>query len=141
MLKKLVLISLLIAIYLIGCVTKVDCLSEFKVSGNIISKKTSLPMEGAKVYFIDKGFDNHRSKIENSREIGETDASGTINDNFEYFWGYDSSMFHKEPLMTFEILVLKQGFKEKRFFFKTKELERSGNSILIPLGVIHLESE
>lgn len=45
----------LIGVFLFGCVTKVDCLTEFKVSGSMFNQESSLPLEGAKVYFIDKG--------------------------------------------------------------------------------------
>jgi hypothetical protein len=89
-------------------------------------------------YFIDKGFDIYRSNIENSMEIGKSDDHGVINTKFEYFWGYDKSWFHKDPSMTFEILVTKQGFKEKRLFFKAADLERSGDFTQIHLGVLQL---
>ena len=128
-------------IFLMGCVAKVDCLSEFKLSGNVNKQDSSIPLEGAKVYFIDQGFDTHRSKVENRMEIGKTDDHGVINAKFEYFWGYDKSWFHKEPPMTFEILVTKQGFKERKLFFKAADLKRSEDHIQVPLGVLQLEKE
>lgn len=127
--------------FLIGCVAKVDCLSEFRVSGSIFNQESSTPLKGAKVYFIDKGFDTYRSKGENKEEIGKSDDHGIINTKFEYFWGYDKSWFYKEPPMTFEILFTKQGFKERRLFFKANDLEHSGDHFQVPLGVLKLEKE
>ena len=129
----------LIASFSIGCVAKVDCLSEFKVSGSIFNQESATPLEGAKVYFIDKGFDTYRSKVENSMVIGKSDSHGAINTKFEYFWGYNKSWFHREPSMSFEILVTKQGYKERRLFFKASELERFGDYFQIPLGVLQFE--
>ena len=138
--RKTILFTLFV-IFLIGCIAKVDCLSEFKVSGNVYNQESSIPLEGAKFYFIDKGFDTYRSKVENRMEIGKANDHGVINTKFEYFWGYDKSWFHKEPLMTFEILVKKQGFKERKLYYKVADLEQSGEYIIIPLGVLQLEKE
>ena len=124
---------------LIGCVQKVDLLSEFTISGRIYEKGPLLPLTGAMVYFVDRGFDSYRSKIENAKEIGWTDSLGTINQKFEYFWGYDRSWFHKEPPMTFEILVIKDGFMETMVFFKVSDLNVSGETALVPLGDIFLK--
>ena len=135
-----ILLSLILTL-LIGCVAKVDCLSVFKVNGSIFSPDSSIPLEGAKVIFIDKGFDTYRSKVENSMEIGEANNRGVINTKFEYFWGYDKSWFHKEPPMIFEILVIKKGFKERKLFFKAADLEQSDDYMQISLGVLQLEKE
>jgi hypothetical protein len=131
----------LIATFFMGCVAKVDCLSAFRVSGSMFNQESSTPLEDVKVYFIDKGLDTYRSKVENSIEIGKSDSHGAINTEFEYFWGYDKSWFHKEPPLSFEILVTKQGFKEKRLFFKAFELERSGDYFQVPLGVLQLDKD
>ena len=88
---------------------------------------------------MDRGYDYVRSKEQHSLSIGISESNGNIDNSLEYWWGWNECWLCPSPSETFEILLNKQGYKERRVYFKASDLEIYDGKIIVPLGSVYLE--
>ena len=132
-------ILIVAVLFIIGCVTKADYLTEFSVSGTVYDKETNAPINSADIVFVDKGFDYYRSTINYSLKVCNTDELGVFEQDFEYFWGAKKAWFYKKPTKAFEILIKRDGFIDKRSNFLADDLTRKDGRLVVLVGDIFLE--
>ena len=136
---KIIVFSLVILIS--GCSGMIwDTATYFVIKGEAFDESTKYSLNRVKVIFIDTGFDQGRSEIPNSKEIGESDEYGKINIEFGYLWGgQDITWFLKyKPKMTYDIILTKKGYKSKRFNFEAQNKARGGKANAF-LGKVFLD--
>jgi len=120
-----------------------DCGTTFIIQGVVVNANNKIPINGAKVFFIDTGY--HNSEIASQRrfsiEIGITDLQGRIDIKFDYRFSYNEGWGYEEPKKTFEIHISKESFKEKILLLKESDFKKEKNIVYVDLSEIYLEEE
>ncbi|CAB1060827.1 hypothetical protein D1BOALGB6SA_5594 [Olavius sp. associated proteobacterium Delta 1] len=140
MLKYVICIFLVFSIY--GCLHRhVDKITTFSVNGKVYDKKTGSPVSEIIINFIDTGFDDKRHKRQSPLAIGKSDDSGTINIDFEFWWGRTEGPLKNKPEKTFTVELEADNYQTKRFDYRADDLTRENGKIIVPLGNIYLTSK
>lgn len=136
---KTVIFSLISTfLFLSSCsVKQVDYLAVFYVRGFTFDTISKSPIASVSVYFIDEGLSDARDKRKNYRKIGESNQSGEIYIEFEYFWGRKESLFHRKSETKYSIELVHHDFQTKRISF-FEEKDRSNERIQINIGTIDM---
>jgi hypothetical protein len=137
---RILLFIILLVTLLCECYERIwDTGTTFLIRGEVFDKNTDNALSGVKIIFIDTGFDEEKSKILYSKEIGESTISGQINIEYFYEWGgHDGTLSKYKPKMTYEIMLAKPGFENKRYTFKAPEDARKG-TVSVLLGKIYIQ--
>jgi len=141
--RRLLLIIILLSSFLLsGCICrKIDLLSNYKLFGKVFDLENNNPIEGALVFFIDKGFDEHRKILNEPVKICESKFNGEVSCSYEYFWGWTEGMFKKKPTKEFVIKNEKEGYISKNLIFNANRIKRIENTYQVSIGDIGLEKE
>jgi hypothetical protein len=115
-----------------------DYLTVFVVQGVVRDLNNRAPIAGAKVFFIDTGYDYSRSQPRSQVEIGTTDLEGRIDIKFDYGWSSMEGANYEIPKRTFEILISRESFKEEVVCLKETDLTKKGNTVYVELPEIYL---
>lgn len=136
------LICLLIMFqFICGCAYKhLDYVGQFNITGRVHENISKIPLDEVKIFFVDTGFDQRRSKQRASYEIGES-TQGQIDLKFDYSWGVNIGLLTSMPPETFIIQLLKAGYKSKQFNIKVSDLDTKGHIIFVPLREVYLDPE
>lgn len=124
--------------FLAACTTHFDYSTTFEVSGVVTSKDDNGKVEGAKIIFVDTGYDSKLSKKDVKHEVGITDDQGRIHDRFNYWWGYEEGILKSTPKETFDIVVEKTGYRPLTLHFNGKNMNQKNSAIQVEMGNVAL---
>ncbi len=132
----------LIAVLGIGCVTFLLYRSSFQFHGVVFDQATHAPIYDARIYFVDTGLDDDRSRERVPKWIGRSDGDGQIKTKFDYGYCIREGLFFPEPGDSFDIVVSKDGYRSERFSFRLRDLPRDEDFVnQVALGEVFLEPE
>jgi hypothetical protein len=133
-------ILLFISFSLLACLAKhVDSVTIFAIQGRVFDSISKVPLENVRVYFIDTGYDDVRSKKVHRLEIGQSDLNGKIEVRINYYWGRKASIFHSHPKKTFAIALSKASYETRYFHFKESQLEGEKLTYFVKLEDVHMD--
>ncbi|MBW2436610.1 MAG: hypothetical protein JRF29_04980 [Deltaproteobacteria bacterium] len=139
MMKIKLIISVLLSLSVVACAKQYkDSVTILHVQGRVLDQASNFPLEDVDVYFIDTGYDDILSKRQEPVKIGQSDSRGKIIAHFNYWWGRKTSAFDNKPKATFDILLSKEAYLEKRFQFKESALKTDGLTFLVDLEDVYL---
>lgn len=119
-----------------------DYIQSFAISGRVIDQTTRQPINDAKVYFVDTGFDYVRSKEHFAKSVGVTNVEGRLDTKLDYIWGNQGILWIKpSSKKTFDISVERNGYRKRILSFKAKELKEYAGALKVELGDIELLTE
>ncbi len=115
-----------------------DFRATLKISGRV-QDSSGAGLSDARVFFIDTGLDENRSRSSNRwiEFTGSSDAAGNVDEQFQYAWG-SLQQDVSPPTGTFEIWIDKYGYRPYSQHFDIETVPRSGDEITIQLGTIQL---
>lgn len=139
---KLLIISCILAnIFIVGCIYNVDYLTYFNITGRVLEKDSQFLIEGASIYFIDRGFDERREHTVDPVKICESSNNGKVNCTFEYFWGRRESWYKKKATKRFEIRISRDGYHNIILLFNGNNLESIEDVYQVKMGDVYLEKK
>ena len=137
--KIKLIIAVLVSLCVLTCTKQYkDSVTILHVQGRVLDQASNFPLEDVEVYFIDTGYDDVLSKHQKPVKIGQSNSRGKIIVHFNYWWGRKTSAFDNKPKATFDILLSKEPYVEKRFRFKESELKTDGLTFLVNLEDVYL---
>lgn len=140
--RKAIIWSLLIILIVAGCIyRKVDYLSHYRFTGRVFDGGTEVPINGASVFFIDRGLDEYMKTIDKPIKVCESNSEGEIEATFEYFWGTTKGAFRKKPTGDFIVQIIKDGYAPKTLLRNVYELEKEDRDSKVELGNIYLDKK
>ncbi len=133
------LISGLISLGFCACAThQFDSVTIFSIEGRVLDQATNFPLQEAKVYFIDTGYDDTLSSKPTPIEIAQSNSRGKIEARFNYWWAQKRSVFDHRPEPSFVIVLSRELYETQRFHFKQSALDTDGITYLIDLADVYL---
>jgi hypothetical protein len=137
--KLNLIISVFISLAVSACATQhMDAVTILHIEGRVLDQASNFPLEDVIVYFIDTGFDDILSKKQKPVKITSSNSRGKIAARFNYFWGRRVSAFDTGPKATFDIVLSKESYVEKRLPLKQSELQTDGVTFLVNLKDVYL---
>lgn len=137
--KLNLIISVFISLAVSACATQhMDAVTILHIEGRVLDQASNFPLEDVIVYFIDTGFDDILSKKQKPVKITSSNSRGKIAARFNYFWGRRVSAFDTGPKATFDIVLSKESYVEKRLPLKQSELQTDGVTFLVNLEDVYL---
>ena len=131
--------SVLFSLAISACATQhMDAVTILHIEGRVLDQTSNFPLEDVIVYFIDTGFDDILSKKQKPVKIARSDSRGKIAARFNYLWGRKVSAFDTGPKATFDIVLSRESYVEKRLQFKQSELQTDGVTFLVNLEDVYL---
>lgn len=122
-----------------GCATQhMDAVTILHIEGRVLDQASNFPLEDVMVYFIDTGYDDILSKRQKPVKIARSNSRGIIAARLNYWWGHKTSAFGNGPKATFDIVLSRESYVEKRLHFKQSELKTDGVTFLVNLEDIYL---
>lgn len=136
------IISVLISLSIAACATQqIDSVTIFSIEGRVLDQASNFPLQDVNVYFIDTGYDDTLSKQQTPVKIARSNARGKITARFNYWWGKKMSVLDNRPKATFDIVLSREAYAEKRFHFIESELQTDGVTFLVNLEDVYLVRE
>lgn len=140
--KISLIIFVLISLSIVACATQqIDAVTIFAIEGRVLDQASNFPLQDVNVYFIDTGYDDTLSKQQTPVKIARSNARGKIAARLNYWWGKKMSVFDNRPKATFDIVLSREAYAEKRFHFKESELQTDGVTFLVNLEDVYLVRE
>ena len=137
--KLHLIISVFLSLMVAACATQhMDAVTILHIEGRVLDQASNFPLEDVIVYFIDTGYDDILSKKQKPLEIARSNSRGKIAARFNYWWGRKVSSFDPGPKATFDIVLSRESYVEKRLQFKQSELQTDGVSFLVNLEDVYL---
>jgi hypothetical protein len=135
--------NLIIAVFLSlavsACATHhMDAVTILHIEGRVLDQASNFPIEDVIVYFIDTGYDDILSKKQKPFEITRSNSRGKVTARFNYWWGRKVSALDAGPKATFDIVLSRESYVEKRLQFKQSELQTDGVTFLVDLKDVFL---
>ena len=125
---------------ILACMAKhVDSVTIFAIQGRVFDSISKVPLENVRVFFIDTGYDDVRSKKAHRLEIGQSDLNGKIEARLNYYWGHKTSVFHSLPKQTFAIAFSKASYETRYFHFKESQLEGEKLTYFVDLEDVYMD--
>ncbi len=132
-------ISVLLILGVVACATQhKDSVTILQIEGRVLDQVSNFPLEDVIVYFIDTGYDDILSKRQKPVKITQSNSRGKITARFNYWWGRKTSVFANPPKATFDIVLSRESYADKRLHFKESELKTDGVTFLVNLEDVHL---
>ena len=133
------IIAVLVSLCVVTCAKQYkDSITILHIEGRVLDQTSNFPLEAVEVYFIDTGYDDILSERQEPIKIGQSDARGKITARINYWWGRKTSAFDDQPKATFDILLTREAYVDKRIPFKESELKTDGLTFLVNLEDVHL---
>ena len=134
------IIPVLICLSIIGCATSApkDAVTILVIEGRVLDQTSNFPLEDVRVYFIDTGYDDTFSKQQKLFEIARSNSRGKIAARFNYWWARKQSAFSNQPPATFDIVLSRESYADRRLHFSESELKTDGVAVLVNLKDVYL---
>jgi hypothetical protein len=140
--KNHLLITMLISMGLLGCATRpIYSVTIFAIQGRVIDQESNFPLEKVNVYFIDTGYDDHRSGQPTPIKVAQSDERGNIEARLNYPWKRKTSGFSPPPRATFDIVLSRERYQTKRLHFKQSVLQSDAVTFLVDLKDVYMVRE
>ena len=138
--KSHLIMVMFLSLIVAACVTThhMDAVTILYIEGRVLDQASNFPLEDVIVYFIDTGYDDILSKNQKPLEIARSNSRGKIAARFNYWWGRKVSAFDPGPKATFDIVLSRESYVEKRLQFKQSELQTDGVTFLVNLEDVYL---
>ena len=137
--RRHLIIALLVSLCVVTCAKEYkDSITILHIEGRVLDQASNFPLEAVDVYFIDTGYDEVLSQRQEPIKVGQSDARGKITARVNYWWGRKTSVFDDQPGATFDILLTREAYVDKRIPFKESELKTDGLTFLVNLEDVHL---
>lgn len=136
-------INLIIAVFVslaaCACATQhMDAVTILHIEGRVLDQASNFPLEDVIIYFIDTGYDDILSKKQMRVKVTHSNSRGKVAARFNYWWGRKTSAFDAGPKATFEIVLSREDYVEKRLQFKQSELQTDGVTFFVNLEDVYL---
>jgi hypothetical protein len=132
-------ISVFVSLAVCACATHhMDAVTILHIEGRVLDQASNFPLEDVIVYFIDTGYDDILSKKQLAVEVTRSNPRGKVAARFNYWWGRKTSAFDAGPKATFEIVLSREDYEEKRLKFKQSGLQTDGVTYFVNLKDVYL---
>lgn len=136
------IITAFLSLAVTTCATQhMDAVTILHIEGRVLDRASNFPLEGVIVYFIDTGYDDILSKKQKPFKMTRSNSRGKISVRFNYWWSRKVSAFDTGPKATFDIVLSRESYVEKRLQFKQSELQTDGVTFLVNLEDVYLVRE
>jgi hypothetical protein len=138
--KLHLVISVFLSLIVTACATTqhMDAVTILYIEGRVLDQTSHFPLEDVIVYFIDTGYDDILSKKQKPLKIARSNSRGKIAARFNYWWGRKVSAFDTGPKATFDIVLSREAYAQKRLRFKQSDLQTDGVTFLVNLEDVYL---